>query len=283
MFGLLSRNDSRNAMDYVIDEIEPEHTDSIQTNPAAASTGVQGVKSDVSQAFYFDQRTIMLHEYASHIDGRQRDVSGLTRLVNRVAHTGANDRIMPLNAATQADPGLLARLKSTPPQDLGKLIEQFTERAIDFSGRAGESIASHMEQQQSLSDDVLKAFYFNLSCASRALHLIPLACAERAANGADELIRDQAAEFFSRSDCHFHALDRFRVELADGDPAVRSVAIQMLSQIGTLDDVGLLLDVSELPSRGQRLPRERRMLIRAAATLAGRIKSNEIPVESQNT
>jgi hypothetical protein len=57
----------------------------------------------------------------------------------------------------------------------------------------------------------------------------------------------------------------------------------MLSQIGTLDDVGLLLDVSELPSRGQRLPRERRMLIRAAATLAGRIKSNEIPVESQNT
>lgn len=278
MCNLFFRSDTRNAMDYMMHEIEHDRIDNPQTNSSEGPTAEAPARTESSQPLYFDQCAILLHEYASHTDGRQRDSDALIQIVNRVAHTSANAGIVVTPWKNEApESGFMFYLNSLPPQELGKFIEEFTERAIDFNGRMGESIASAMERRTALGDDVLKAFYFNLACASRALHLIPLACAERAAEGADALIRDQAAEFFSRSDYRTRALDRFRVELADGDPSVRAVAIEMLSQIGTLDDVGLLLDVAELPSHGQRLPRERRTLLRGAATLAGRLKANEVP------
>jgi hypothetical protein len=135
-----------------------------------------------------------------------------------------------------------------------------------------------------LREDVLKFYHFNLVCASRALHLVtsgrapeggrgPVAWAVRAASGAEEVINDQVADYLARSDYHAESLNRFRMELSDGDLRVRENAIAMLSKIGTLDDVGLLLDVAEMPCHGKRLPRERRVMIRAAATLADRLNA----------
>ena len=64
------------------------------------------------------------------------------------------------------------------------------------------------------------------------------------------------------------ALSHLRPYLADSHASVRLEATKLLSEIGTLHDVGLLLDLAALPRQADEDPSERNVLLNAAQKLA---------------
>jgi hypothetical protein len=78
------------------------------------------------------------------------------------------------------------------------------------------------------------------------------------------------------------ALKLLRTYLADVNGAVRMEAARLLGQLGTLDDVGLLLDLISLPPLSDELPGERGLLMEAAARLAGAMLPESPPESEQN-
>jgi hypothetical protein len=275
MFSLLFRGDRRNVMEYVVDELKPERSELRDNCPEVqkATAELARLNSDGTHTLFMNQRTIYLNEHAVE---HQRDKDALIEMVKKVAHPEIV--VLP----TVKRPGL--NPQKLRHEDMFERFEKWGENAVSLNGRLVDSIANCLEHDPVLCDDVLKFYHLNLACASRALHLVtagraaeggrgPLAWAARAASGAEDVINEQVADYLTCSDYHGEALNRFRLELSDGDLRVRENAIDMLSKIGTLDDVGLLLDVSEMPCHGKRLPRERRVMIRAAAKLAERLNT----------
>ena len=125
-------------------------------------------------------------------------------------------------------------------------------------------------------EDITKAFYFNLVCLSRAMRLL----ADRfgsapghgmlaeAAESSDEHLFDEAAGLLDDPAAREWALQRFRIDLADGDSAVRFTALEMIARLGTLDDIGLLLDLSILLPQHPGSLQERKRMLKTAQKLA---------------
>ena len=65
------------------------------------------------------------------------------------------------------------------------------------------------------------------------------------------------------------ALNAFREELANPNPQIRLRAVEMVEKLGTLADIGLLLDLLKLPVASDELPNERERLMKAAEKLSG--------------
>ncbi|HYF49962.1 MAG TPA: hypothetical protein VEJ63_11180 [Planctomycetota bacterium] len=65
------------------------------------------------------------------------------------------------------------------------------------------------------------------------------------------------------------ALQMFREELANPNPEIRLRAIEKVEQMGNLHDVGLLLDLINLPAQPGDLPQERERLMQAVKALSG--------------
>lgn len=63
------------------------------------------------------------------------------------------------------------------------------------------------------------------------------------------------------------AAEKIREQLADDVASVRLAAARLLSQLGDLDDVGLLSDLLSLPSSGDEDPAEREVIANAIKTL----------------
>lgn len=65
------------------------------------------------------------------------------------------------------------------------------------------------------------------------------------------------------------SLHSFREELANPNPTIRLRALEMVEKLGSLADIGLLLDLLKLPPASDDLPGERERLIHAVEKLSG--------------
>jgi len=86
-------------------------------------------------------------------------------------------------------------------------------------------------------------------------------------------LKDDAArmleEMLSQPLRRARAADLFRYELASSQSAVRLRALYMTEKLGTLHDIGLLMDLIALPKQSDEAPRERDAILRATCELSG--------------
>ncbi|MCY3021799.1 MAG: hypothetical protein NTW87_22540 [Planctomycetota bacterium] len=105
---------------------------------------------------------------------------------------------------------------------------------------------------------------------SSALEYAVLAWQARiVADGGDDEVTARLTELFYQPERREQAAEKMRSALANDHTGVRLRALAVLERIGSLDDVGLLMDVLALPSEGNEDPREWVALTRALRTLSG--------------
>ncbi len=102
----------------------------------------------------------------------------------------------------------------------------------------------------------------------------------RLESGGRDPVTDRIEELFlaRRAPCEKggsgRPLDAIRNELAARDAVVRLRAIELIKRFGTLDDVGLLLDLLRLPRQEDEASDERSAIVRAIETISRRIASS---------
>ena len=268
MLDLLFRTDRRNAAEYIVDGLR-EHGNGAELG-ASASASSAGAELRVAPTaqhdrLYLDRRAILIHEYARSEKVRAArlkpdDASNMVRVAQRFIQRRAKS---------------LRNAQPAPPRQKGgsgEWLDRYAHRVFDGHGKSIDAFASSLDQRMLPGEAVTKACYLNLVCLARAMRIVAGHATGRwlsdAAESSDEHLFDEAAELLSDPAAREWSLQRFRLDLASGDPALRFTAIEMLARLGTLDDIGLLLDLTLLTPSGPGALRERRHMLRAARRLA---------------
>jgi hypothetical protein len=166
-------------------------------------------------------------------------------------------------------------------RDAGEVLDEYGRRLIESNGRKLDAFAESLDHRLFVSDDVVKTFCLNLVYVSKALKLLtghrvvapgnpcdsPQDWLAGAASSSQDQLHDLVSEILHDPAQREKALQRFRIELADGTSTVRYTAIAMVGRLGTLDDIGLLLDLAELVPHGPGSRHESRLLVAAAQKL----------------
>lgn len=112
----------------------------------------------------------------------------------------------------------------------------------------------------------LNAANLLLSCENESVYTFAArAWRNRVVQGLNDAIANQLGEFWIAGKFRDKKLTRLRFELADEQPLVRIRAIEILGQIGSLDDIGLLSDLFEVSADEHD---ERDVIIKAMRRLA---------------
>jgi hypothetical protein len=114
-----------------------------------------------------------------------------------------------------------------------------------------------------------------------ALDYALLAWRNRLASMGPEPVGDRLKHACTEEGRQKRGLELLRNYLADVNAAVRMEAARMLGSLGSLDDIGLLLDLISLPALSDEHPDERQVLIDAAARLSG-VEKLPPPAEQTN-
>lgn len=77
-----------------------------------------------------------------------------------------------------------------------------------------------------------------------------------------------------------NAVRIFREKLADPETAIRLRSLRMLAHIGTLEDLGLLLDLHSIPMEAYDTPYEREQILATAAAITQRVEQEANAAES---
>lgn len=274
MWNVLSHSDPRDTVDYMVEELE-EHNTEMREAPASSSGERLKVDSAAGGSRMFVDRRAMLIHHAVGTGEPDRDV---TLAVHRVLHPEPRVR----KAWSEPLPILDTLWEELRGIDPGEAIDSFGQRMIERNGQAMDGYAARLDHRFFISDDVVKTFYVNLVYVSKALRLLRNhGVGVNTKNGGSERdwlsgaeadsreqLHDQIAEILNDPTLREKALHHFRLELADGSTAVRYTAIAMIARLGTLDDIGLLLDLAILLPHGPGNRQESRMLLAAARRLA---------------
>ncbi len=275
MWQVLSHSDPRDTVDYMVEELE-EHNTEARAASASSSGERLSVDAGGNARLFVDRRAILIHHsVGAHADGHERDVAASA---HRVLHP------VPTVRKTPGEPlPLLDTLWSDLCSgDAGRTIDMYGQNIIEHNGQALDDYAARLDHRLFVSDDVVKTFYVNIVYISKALRLLRQhGVGSRGAGGSErdwisgaeadcrEQLHEQIAEILNDPALREKALHHFRLELADGSTAVRYTAIAMVGRLGTLDDIGLLLDLVSLLPHGPGNRQESRMLLAAARRLAG--------------
>lgn len=117
--------------------------------------------------------------------------------------------------------------------------------------------------------NVLPAELLSYCTNTSALDYAMLAWRNRLASIGPDPVSDRLKHACTEEGRQKRAVALLRSYLADINGAVRMEATRMLGQLGSLDDVGLLLDLISLPPLSDELPGERGILIEVASRLSG--------------
>lgn len=156
---------------------------------------------------------------------------------------------------------------------------------IRFGWNATPLIATLLERSRFVRVEVIKYLYERLrdldledeqaaellvQCENpNASNYAVWAWRERLAAGRRDAVTERLRELFCRPEIGQRVVERIRPELANNHPVVRLEAIDILGEIGTLDDIGLLSDLLSLPPLEDEHPDERAALVRAMQRISG--------------
>lgn len=239
--------------------------------------------------FYSDDRRIVVHHHLGRggIAGvknqaeANRRMGGILSRLRRVHQEGAE----PVGAQNEFA-SWLDELDQRVEKPLGAW--QSLWRQMSSSSSSGtkaalqESIAASLERSPYLPRAVIIYLYRCLSvsvydmvaaelllkCRSQSVpDYVARAWRERVDAGCQDGVTAKLVGYLAHQP---RALDAVRERLADGNPAVRFAATQLLRAAGTLDDVALLSDLLSLPRSADEQSYERRALLDAMWTIAHR-------------
>ena len=124
--------------------------------------------------------------------------------------------------------------------------------------------------------DDLRPAHLLFCCESRsALGYTVLAWRDRLVAGANDAVGAELRAFFCRAENRTAVLDKIRERLADPHASVRLAAIDLIREIGVLDDVGLLSDLLALPPQPDEHPHERDALVAAMQRISWDANASE--------
>ena len=147
-------------------------------------------------------------------------------------------------------------------------------------------IQTALEQSRTLPEDVI-AFLNHHIFEARAFELLKQCdnasatdyVFNRWANSVTEykasVVRANLETFFHLPERQAQSAEKMRAALAHDIAGVRKEAARLLEKLGTLHDIGLLLDLIALPPVRNEDAFERHLLLRVAHTLAGVEHSDE--------
>ena len=280
MWALLSHSDRRDTVDYMVGELAEINCapDEFRRGNAAAPGGAPRV--------FLNHRALLIHAYARELEERTETRGGaaMADVARRVLHPvrDSDESGSATSFHVRAKPFWDTLVADLRRHDPGDVLDDYSRRLMASNDRSLDAFAASFDHRLFLSDDVIKTFYLNLVYVSKAMTLLAGHRVEAPDSrdgaqrnwlaGAAACGRDQLHDLFSEILLdpvqRQKALERFRVELADGSSAVRYTAIAMLGRLGTLDDIGLLVDLAELLPHGPGSRPESRLLVAAAQKLA---------------
>jgi len=263
MCNIVTGNEARGRANFVVDQL---HSGEFSEQRPEAENGR---RSD--DKLFLDRRTILLHAVAQETSARNarlspEDATAMVRVARRFIQRRAASRSNSSAPTTRLD------------DVSGLWFTRYVQRMIEGQGEALDKVAASLDQFTLPGEDLSKVLYFHLLCVSRAMKLLAEGPDQRdaasprlAAQSGDEQLLDESASLLQDPAAREWALSRFRLDLTSGDLGVRIVALEMISRLGTLDDIGLLLDVCTLlpdspHSCGSM--EERQMILKAARRLA---------------
>jgi hypothetical protein len=208
---------------------------------------------EVAMAAEVNERAVVVHHHLQHLGGgprspvqaKDRVSSVLQRLAAHQAGKESDDAAEePHAAAAHRVSGklwgkILRRLR------WGLKADRLMKRALAQSPYLPASALQHLAQRAARQDrEDLEAVHLLVRCENRGVYdLAARIWRERILAGCRDAIWQRLEQFFDDPAHREAKLLRLRLELADERVAVRCEALQLLSRIGSLEDINLLADL----------------------------------------
>jgi hypothetical protein len=223
-----------------------------------SEVGNQPARFPLNTEMVWNKRALVVHHHLARNQeaGRKKDIS---KILKRMSGQDAQS-----NVGTPGGGALLGTLNGGPVR-WNEL--PFASFHIDEVQRVFNRLSESIEINPVLPQDDLR-FLRKYIHNGRAVEMLTRCKNLEAADIIASAFRDgygyaQLHAFLDDPIKRPQAADRFRAELATPDGKLRLRVIEVVGEIGTLDDIGLLMDLLALPIADDEMPGEREALTAA--------------------